>query len=62
MGTSSDFFVYFQYGGNQRPELAEGKSFDELFDVVLGAEVAEKLGMPLETRWSWRMVPGKSVL
>ena len=47
MGTSSDFFAHFQYGGNLKPELAEGKSFDELFDVVLGAEVAEKLGYAL---------------
>jgi putative ABC transport system permease protein len=43
IGTSSDFFAYFQFGGKLRPELAKGKEFDELFDVVLGAEVAEKL-------------------
>jgi putative ABC transport system permease protein len=47
MGTSSDFFAHFQYGGNLKPELAEGMSFDQLFDVVLGAEVAEKLGYAL---------------
>jgi putative ABC transport system permease protein len=47
MGTSSDFFSHFQFGGNLRPELAKGKVFDELFDVVLGAEVAEKLGYSL---------------
>lgn len=47
MGTSSDFFAHFQYGGNLKPELAEGKRFDQLFDVVLGAEVAEKIGYVL---------------
>lgn len=44
MGTSPDFFVHFRYGGGYPPELAEGKVFDDPFDVVLGAEVAGKLG------------------
>jgi putative ABC transport system permease protein len=47
IGTSSDFFAHFQFGGKLRPELAKGKEFAELFDVVLGAEVAERLGYSL---------------
>ena len=43
MGTSKDYFTHFRYGNKKRLQLIEGKPFDELFDTVLGAEVARKL-------------------
>lgn len=44
MGTSTDFFAHFRYGQERAPEFADGKAFSSLFDVVLGAKVAAKLG------------------
>ena len=47
LGTTKDYFNYFSYGKKKRLELANGREFDELFDVVLGAEVAKKLDYQL---------------
>jgi len=44
MGTSADFFTRFRHGQKQPLALAAGKPFSGLFDVVLGAQVAAKLG------------------
>lgn len=44
MGTSADFFTHFRYGQKQPLTLAAGRPFTGLFDVVLGAQVAAKLG------------------
>jgi len=45
MGTSADYFVHYRYGRKQSLALREGRFFQdsEPFEVVLGAEVAEKL-------------------
>ncbi|WP_437882433.1 ABC transporter permease [Pseudomonas sp. LRF_L74] len=43
MGTDTGYFEHYHYGRGQSLALAEGKPFDDLFDVVLGAEVAEAL-------------------
>ncbi|MNQ40466.1 FtsX-like permease family protein [compost metagenome] len=43
MGTSAAYFEHYRYGRRQPLQLAEGKPFADLFDVVLGAEVAETL-------------------
>ena len=44
MGTTTDYFARFAYGRGQHLALAEGAPFDDLFDAVLGADVAETLG------------------
>lgn len=44
MGTSTDYFAHYSYGAKRSLVLDEGKPFEALFDVVLGAEVAQKLG------------------
>lgn len=44
MGTTADFFEHFSYGRKRQLEFASGKPFESVFDVVLGAEVAAKLG------------------
>ncbi|MEX2643360.1 MAG: ABC transporter permease, partial [Acetobacterales bacterium] len=47
LGTDAGYFQHYRYGGDRRLRLAEGKPFDDLFDAVLGAEVAESLGYSL---------------
>ena len=47
LGTTQDYFEYFSYGRKNRLEFDQGHQFDQLFDVVLGAEVANKLGYNL---------------
>ncbi|XGC81737.1 ABC transporter permease [Bdellovibrio bacteriovorus] len=43
VGTTEDFFKHYHYRGQQKVKVAQGIEFKELFDVVLGAEVARKL-------------------
>ena len=50
MGTTTDYFKHFHYGQKQALTFAQGKVFSEVFDVVLGAEVARKLNYQLETQ------------
>jgi len=47
LGTTNDYFDYYQYGRKQPLELAEGRTFDGVYEAVLGAEVAEALGYEL---------------
>jgi putative ABC transport system permease protein len=47
MGTDSGYFEHYHYGRGQSLQLAEGRPFEDLFDVVLGAEVASALGYQL---------------
>jgi putative ABC transport system permease protein len=44
LGTTGAYFEHFRYGRKQPLELADGVPFDDLFDAVLGAEVATALG------------------
>lgn len=50
MGTDARYFEHYHYGRGQPLRLAEGKPFDDLFDVVLGAEVADALHYRLGDR------------
>ena len=43
MGTNKDFFKHYKYRGNKSLALKDGKYFSDLYDVVLGFGVAEKL-------------------
>ncbi|WP_339340064.1 ABC transporter permease [uncultured Oceanicoccus sp.] len=47
MGTSTDYFKHFSYGNKHQLTFTKGKPFSDLFDVVLGSEVATKLGYSL---------------
>ena len=47
LGTSQDYFKYFSYGKKHRLLFEQGKEFNHIFDVVLGAHVAKKLGYEL---------------
>jgi DNA primase len=42
LGTTGDYFAHYKYGEQQALTLAHGKPFSALYEVVLGAEVAEK--------------------
>jgi len=44
IATTTDFFDRFRYGGGRNLDLQKGAAFDDLYDVVLGAEVARLLG------------------
>lgn len=50
VGTSSEYFEHFHYGDAQSLAFAQGRPFAELFDAVLGGEVAERLGYHLGDR------------
>ncbi|MBF0238417.1 MAG: ABC transporter permease, partial [SAR324 cluster bacterium] len=44
MGTNQDYFKYYRYSRERSLELAEGAVFENVFDAVLGAEVAREMG------------------
>lgn len=47
LGTTADYFTHFQYGDRQALAFTQGRAFEQVFDLVLGAEVAERLGYRL---------------
>ena len=47
MGTSADYFQHFRYANKRELAFSEGRAFSGIYDVVLGAEVARKLGYSL---------------
>ncbi|MEO1132657.1 MAG: ABC transporter permease [Cyanobacteria bacterium J06639_1] len=48
MGTTTDYFEYFRYGRDRALAFDRGEEFDDVFDAVLGAEVAFALGYELD--------------
>ncbi|WP_420995035.1 ABC transporter permease [Cupriavidus sp. 30B13] len=50
LATSQDYFRHFRYGDRRPLVLAQGRTFQGLFDAVLGAEVARRLGYRLGDR------------
>lgn len=47
LGTSVDYFSHYRYSGGRQLALQQGRRFSKLYDAVLGAEVAERLGYEL---------------
>ena len=43
MGTHTDYFEYYQYGQGQNLSFAQGREFADLYDSVIGADVAKGL-------------------
>lgn len=43
MGTSPEFFEHYRFGNRESLVLAQGEKFDDLFDVVVGSQVARQL-------------------
>ena len=50
MGTSREFFEHYRFGNRETLRLARGDVFDDLFEVVVGAQVAHQLGYELGDR------------
>ena len=49
MGTNSEFFKRYKFRGGQSIELEQGNNVDDLYDVIIGAGVAEKLNYSVGT-------------
>lgn len=47
LGTTPAYFQHFRHGEKQALVLAQGRPFEQLYDAVLGAEVARRLGYTL---------------
>ncbi len=47
LGTTDDYFRFFRYGQQQQLEFVQGQAFTEVYQTVLGAAVADKLGYQL---------------
>ena len=47
MGTSAAYFDRYKYRGGRSLAFARGRAFDDLFDAVIGADVADALGYGL---------------
>lgn len=47
MGTNTDYFRHYHYGGTHALSFTTGAPFDDLYDTVLGADVARTLGYKL---------------
>ncbi|WP_295532458.1 ABC transporter permease [uncultured Pseudacidovorax sp.] len=47
LATTPEYFSRFHYGDRKPLVMREGKPFEQLFDAVLGADVAEQLGYRL---------------
>ena len=49
MGTNNEFFKRYKFRGGQSIELEKGDNLDDLYDVIIGAGVAEKLNYSVGT-------------
>ncbi|MBV7326900.1 ABC transporter permease [Chloroflexi bacterium TSY] len=43
MGTNTDYFEYYQYGQSQQLVFTQGQPFADVYDAVIGADVARSL-------------------
>lgn len=43
VATNNDFFKYYQFRSKEKIEMSAGKTFENYFDVVIGADVAKTL-------------------
>ncbi len=50
IGTNLDYFKHYKYGQKQPLVFQQGAPFNQLFDVVIGSEVARKLNYKLEDK------------
>ena len=47
LGTTMAYFEHYRFGNDRSLTLAEGKPFEDVFDVVIGSEVARQLDYKL---------------
>jgi putative ABC transport system permease protein len=43
LGTTMDYFTHYHYAGDQGLEFADGRPFTDVYDAVIGADVAKEL-------------------
>ena len=43
MGTTQDYFTHFSYGNKHTLKFTKGRPFSQIFDVIIGSDVARKL-------------------
>lgn len=48
VGTSQEYFEHFRFGKDRALQLTEGNVFDDVFDAVIGSEVAATLGYRID--------------
>lgn len=48
LGTNLDYFKHYRYGEARQLQLSAGKLFDDVFDAVIGSEVAAQLGYQID--------------
>lgn len=49
LGTSIAYFDHYKYGQKQSLEFSQGAPFHDLFDTVIGADIAKQLGYEIGT-------------
>ncbi len=49
LGTTPDYFTHYRYARDRGLAFDHGQPFDDLYDTVLGAEVADALGYRLDS-------------
>jgi putative ABC transport system permease protein len=49
MGTNSDYFRYYRHSNTQSLQLQQGEVFSDLYDAVVGFDVAQSLNYKLNT-------------
>ena len=49
MGTTNDYFEHYRYRNKRNLQFETGRRFEDIFDVVIGAEVAQQLGYVVGT-------------
>ncbi|WP_370980891.1 ABC transporter permease [Agaribacterium sp. ZY112] len=50
IGTSSDFFKHFSYGNKHTLDFEQGQAFSELYDVVIGSQLAQQLNYKIGSK------------
>ena len=44
LGTNGDYFKYYRFAGDRRLAFESGRAFEDLYEAVIGADVARQLG------------------
>lgn len=50
VGTTAEYFERFRYGGREALAFTSGRAFSSIFEAVVGAEVADRLGYSTGSR------------
>ena len=50
MGTTGDYFQHYRHGRDRQLVFSEGKAFADLYDAVIGADIARELNYQLDSK------------